>query len=153
MEAAKHPDLGPLIAKTAAALAVPPTILYVTPASSPQPALESPATEVILTTFPADTSTEVKAAWEPAVPTLLREGGAASAGMRGDTGGWMAGGIPYSRAPGPSGAEEGSTAWVHFVGWDSVAAHQAWRETDGFKEHVHLIRGKGEKDIFHIEKS
>ena len=154
MEAAKHPDLGPLLVKTAAALAVPPTILYITPETPLRPILDSPATEVIVVTFPPSASAEVKAAWEPAISTLFGKGSAAQSGMRGETGAWMAGGIPYSKPPGKDGQEEGSTAWVHLVGWGSVEEHKAWRETEGFKEHVHLIRGKGEvaTEMFHILK-
>ena len=135
--------------KAAGVCAVPPTILYITPHASPLPALDSPATEVFVATFPPDASADAKAAWEPAMPTLLREGKAQEHGMRAEAGAWMAGGIPYSKV-GP----EGSTAWAHLVGWGNVAEHKAFRESDGFKEHVHLIRGKGQSatDMFHILK-
>ena len=140
-----------MLYKTAKILAAPPTILYITPPVSPCQALDCSATEVFIATFPPSISDEVKKAWEPAMPTLLREGKAESFGMKpgAEMGGWMAPGIPYSKI-----GEEGSTAWVHFVGWSSVDKHTAFRASEGFKENVGLIRNKGQagSDMFHVLK-
>ena len=59
-----------------------------------------------------------------------------TAGIRAAAGGWLVEDIEHEKiGPGKKGK-----AFAAFLGWDSVEAHKKFRETDTFKDNIHLLR-------------
>ncbi len=66
---------------------------------------------------------------------------------KGTTGGWVVEELDLPKS------SEKAKAYVALLGWTSVDAHMAYRETQSFKDNVHLLRGaKDLKDVgmFHV---
>lgn len=71
-------------------------------------------------------------------------------GCRGSAGGWVAEELDL-----PGGSEKGK-AYVMLIGWTSVDSHMKYRETQSFKDNIHLLRGaKDLKNlaVFHVAAS
>ena len=54
-------------------------------------------------------------------------------GFKGASGGWVVEEVEYE-------GEKGKKAYVGLSGWESVEAHMAFRETQAFKDNIHLLR-------------
>lgn len=151
-KAVQSTTLSPYISTAASVCTAPPTVLYVSfdPAPS-QPALDAPATEVVIAYFAADASAETTAAVPGVLPKVLKLAGAKDAGMIAESGGWAQGEVKHASLLG-EGAK--GRAFVSVVGWESVEAHRAFRETEAFKANVGLLRGAGQKgmEMFHIAR-
>ena len=65
-------------------------------------------------------------------------------GFKGAAGGWVIEDVEYEGKKGK--------AYVAMIGWESVEAHMAFRETTAFKENIHLIReGPLGMELHHTE--
>lgn len=61
-------------------------------------------------------------------------------GIHSSTGGWAVG-EAQKEGMGEDGAVGPAKPWWGAIGWDSVNAHMAFRETEAFRELIPLLRG------------
>lgn len=115
---------------------------------SPHPATKalsnqtSPVTEICTIHFPATYSASDKKEFEQ---NLLDFVGIIEKNVATATG--FAGGWAIEKLPIPGRSEE-TTTYVACMGWQSVEAHLAFRETALFKQHKHLLDQA--KDLMHV---
>lgn len=103
----------------------------------------SPATEILLVHFPSNYSEADQKKFEDNVKELIgtieRDSGTYTA----SAGGWV---VEELTIPATS---EKSKAYLVLLGWQSVEAHLAHRETQSFKDNIHLLRKA--KDLKHLQ--
>jgi hypothetical protein len=68
--------------------------------------------------------------WERFVDVISKN----SSGYVGNTGGWVVEDLPFEDQPGKT--------YVAVVGWESIQAHMAYRETQAFKDTIPELRGQ-----------
>ncbi|KAK2599521.1 hypothetical protein N8I77_011272 [Diaporthe amygdali] len=116
----------------------------------PHTALRAPVTEILLIWFPSDASQEVR---DAATTRLQKFADAISeyADIKAINFGW---GVEndFPVRDGEEG-QKGSVLTAQ-VGWSSIEAHIQFRETDTFKDNIHLLReieGKIKMTMFHVK--
>lgn len=92
------------------------------------------ATEVVGHYFSADLSDSEKSTWESDLDKFAKVLEENAQGYRGFLGGWVVEEQEHKEVDGKT------ILWLSLLGWDSVEAHMAFRETDAFKDNVHLMR-------------
>ena len=105
---------------------------------SPPLVLQSPVTEIMLAYFPSDISSTAKHTASSQFQQFVEKGLSKSKDVKGVSYGWgLENDFPVR------GGEEGQlgSLLIAFIGWDSVEAHERFRETEAFKENVGLITG------------
>ncbi|KAK4947833.1 hypothetical protein LTR10_013341 [Elasticomyces elasticus] len=116
---------------------------------SPHPATKalsnrtSPATEICTIHFPATYAARDKKKFEQDLFNLVRIIESNVPTSTGFAGGWA---VEKLSLPGTS---EETTTFIACMGWQSVEAHFAFRETPLFKEHKHLLDQA--KDLMHVQ--
>ncbi|KAL8736773.1 MAG: hypothetical protein Q9166_000139 [cf. Caloplaca sp. 2 TL-2023] len=97
-----------------------------------------PVTEMITHYFSADISESERSSFESGMKEfhqVLKK----AEGFKGFAGGWVVEELEHKEV-------EGKTkSWQSCIGWQSVEAHMAFRETKDFKDNVHLIRSEFKK--------
>ena len=115
---------------------------------SPHPAIKalsnntSPVTEISTIHFPANFSAEDRNKFEQELlqfVAIIKKHVTTSTGF---AGGWAAEKVPMP------GTSEETTTFIACLGWQSVEAHFAFRETKLFKDNEHLLGHA--KDLKHI---
>ncbi|KAJ9651890.1 hypothetical protein H2198_008854 [Neophaeococcomyces mojaviensis] len=107
----------------------------------PHPATEalsdhvSPATEILMVFFPADYSEADQKKFEDDLKKLVAVIEKEAKTYTASAGGWV---VEEVDIPGTS---EKGKAYQVLIGWQSVEAHLAFRETQPFKDNIHLLRG------------
>ena len=91
---------------------------------------KSPVNEVLLLYVPQDAGDEVPAT----VDRFLEIASQTAQGATGYAHGWV---VEQLEKEGHEGKLKG---YYVFIGWDSVEAHMAYRETEAFKENIPMIR-------------
>ncbi|RVX66203.1 hypothetical protein B0A52_10095 [Exophiala mesophila] len=97
------------------------------------------ATEVFNAYFPADYSESDIATFDANVKEFLKSASDVSPEIKAATGGWA---VEHVEIP---GTQEKGRLFNGLISWTSVAAHQAFRESEWFKNNIHVLRGA--KDI------
>ncbi|MCJ1309021.1 hypothetical protein MMC25_002676 [Agyrium rufum] len=120
-------------------------ILYASPL---KPLADAPITEFIFAYFPPTYDTPEK--FDAAFDKFTKEGvaGGAPHGFLGAIRGWV-----HEEVEHKAFAEQGGKGkcFVGTVGWTSLEAHMAVRETQAFKDGVGLIReGPVARELFHV---
>ncbi len=100
----------------------------------PAPAF-SEVTEFIQIYFPADYSSEDQKAYHDSVKKFSSIAKRDWAEIRGTASGWVA-----EEVEDPKSAEK-AKVYVVLIGWPSVESHMKYRETQSFKDNIHLLRG------------
>lgn len=93
--------------------------------------------------FPADYSDADKKTFVENFKKLI-----AAVENNADTHKASAGGWVVEQLPIPGTSEKG-LVWTALIGWESVEAHLAFRQTQAFKDNIHWFRGA--KDIKHVD--
>ncbi|KAL8846693.1 MAG: hypothetical protein Q9221_008221 [Calogaya cf. arnoldii] len=93
----------------------------------------SPVTEMITHYFSADISESNQSSFESNMEEFVKCLEKAE-GFKGFAGGWVVEEAEHEAVEGKA------RLWQSCVGWQSVEEHMAFRETEDFKENVHLIR-------------
>lgn len=108
------------------------------------------ATENLQVYFPASYSQASQDTFAAAAKKLTDAiDGATDSGMTGAAGGWVIEDVPYAKAEGGK-----AKLFQAVLGWTSVEAHMKFRETETFKENIHLLRdaeGMLGFDVFHVK--
>ena len=113
----------------------------------PQPAttFSSPTVEIYTGYFPAATKAAEKDSWEQRFKhflTIMPE----ARGYQAHATGWVVEEVVHE------GIEGKAMAWVTAVGWESVEAHKAFRETELFKKMVEPLReGPTASEMHHLD--
>ena len=69
-------------------------------------------------------------------------------GFRGSASGWVIEDVEHESF----GEGKKGKAWVAVLGWDSVEAHMKFRETEAFKQNIHLLReGPVKMEVHHTK--
>ncbi|PVH93542.1 hypothetical protein DM02DRAFT_603839 [Periconia macrospinosa] len=117
----------------------------------PPDVLRSPVTEVMLAYFPTSIQQATKDANTARFKEFAEKGLRACASLQGLSYGWgIENDFPVRDAEG----EQKGTVFTALIGWPSVEAHMEFRETDAFKENIHLARGMEEMvkvGMFHVK--
>lgn len=87
----------------------------------------SPVTEVLTAYFEKEDD-----GFDAKVKQLVKAISENSEGFKGASGGWVIEDVEYEGKKGK--------AYVGLLGWESVDAHMAFRETQAFKDNIHLVR-------------
>ena len=89
----------------------------------------APVVEMLTLHFPADVEkSSFDSIWERFVDVLSKN----SEGFVGSTGGWVVEDVVFDGQPGK--------AFVAALGWESIQAHMAYRETQAFKDTIPEVR-------------
>ncbi|KAL8805413.1 MAG: hypothetical protein Q9182_001979 [Xanthomendoza sp. 2 TL-2023] len=99
----------------------------------------APVTEMIAHHFSSDISDDDRASFESNMKKFAQLLEEKAAGFKGFAGGWVVEDIEHAEVGGKT------KTWQSCVGWQSVEAHMAFRETEEFKDNVHLIRPEYKK--------
>lgn len=105
---------------------------------SPPLVLQSPVTEIMLAYFPSGISSTAKDTASSQFQQFVEKGLSKCRDVKVVSYGWgLENDFPVR------GGEEGQlgSLLIAFIGWDSIEAHERFRETEGFKENVGLITG------------
>jgi len=101
----------------------------------------APITEMLTFYFPADVEkSSFESIWERFVDVLSKN----SDGYLGNTGGWVVEDLAYEGQPGK--------AYVAAIGWESIQAHMAYRETQAFKDTISEVVGATRGRVMHHTK-
>ncbi|KAI4230307.1 MAG: hypothetical protein L6R36_000118 [Xanthoria steineri] len=100
----------------------------------PSAALTSPVTEMITHYFSANVSKSELSSFESSMKEFFRCLEENAEGFKGFAGGWVVEEVEHEDV------ESKAKSWQSCVGWQSVEAHMAFRETKHFKDNVDLIR-------------
>lgn len=106
------------------------------PPSSALSDTTSPATEVITIYLPSTYSADEQATFEDGIKKLIACVEENADGYTGSAGGWV-----IEERPLPKNASEKAKVYVAAIGWKSVEAHMAFRNTQPFKDNIHHLRG------------
>ena len=123
-----------------------PTVYHAT-VDPPQPAatFSSPIVEMFTAYFPAATKAADKESWQQRFKkflTIMPE----AKGYKAHATGWVVEEVVHE------GVEGKAIAWVTAVGWESVEAHMAFRETELFKKNVELLsEGPAAAEMHHLD--
>ncbi|KAG8170225.1 hypothetical protein KVR01_000970 [Diaporthe batatas] len=124
---------------------------HVTLTPYPHTALRAPVTEVLLIWFPSDLAPEVK----DAATKRLQQFADACLGSNGGIHAINIGWGVENDFPVRDGEEgQKGSLLTAMIGWLSIATHIQFRETDTFKDNIHLLRGiEGfvKMTMFHIK--
>lgn len=126
----------PFLANIRSILSGPPKIQHVdfSPHSELDKVLASPVTEIVNIHFEGDVPAEYAAGWE--------EFKAATVDAKGNHGAVFG---PTYETLEYEGVKGQAAALA--IGWDSKDAHMAFRETEPFKKHIHLLRSTSKKSF------
>ncbi|KAK3079459.1 hypothetical protein LTS18_004811, partial [Coniosporium uncinatum] len=108
---------------------------------SPHPATAAlstaPVTEILVRYFPTSLSDSDKKAVEDNLSQFSSKSGLTpgEAGFYGASSGWVLEEVANDKSEGGKG-----TAHLALLGWQSVDAHEQFRQTQGFKDNISLIR-------------
>jgi len=102
----------------------------------------SEATEFITAYFPADYSSEDQQTFHDSMKKFGAIVKSAWEGCRGSVGGWVA-----EELEDPKTSEK-AKAYIALIGWQSVQSHMDFRETQSFKDNIHVLRGA--KDLKNV---
>ncbi|KAL9036355.1 MAG: hypothetical protein Q9180_004346 [Flavoplaca navasiana] len=94
----------------------------------------APVTEMINHYFSADISQSEQSSFESSVKQFSQVLEEKAEGFKGFAAGWVVEEVEHE------GVEGKAKSWLSCIGWQSVEAHMAFRETKDFKDNVHLIR-------------
>lgn len=101
----------------------------------------APITEMLTFYFPADVEkSSFESIWERFIEVLIKN----SDGCVGDTGGWVLEDVAFEGQPGK--------AYVAAIGWESIQAHMAYRETQAFKDSIPEVRRAARGAAMHHTK-
>lgn len=106
----------------------------------------APVTEVIGHYFSASSSESERSSFESDLNEFATVAEENAEGYKGFLGGWAVEELDHPKVEGKA------RLWQSLIGWDSVDAHMAFRETDAFKESVHLMRPETLKasTLYHV---
>lgn len=104
------------------------------PSASLLAGFAAPATEVVGFYFSASVSDSEKSSFESNLDKFVKVMEEKAKGYRGAIGGWVIEEVEHPEIEGKA------KLWQTMARWDSVEAHMAFRETDDFKNNVHLLR-------------
>ena len=122
---------GPMAERLKTIAAKPPASHHVEFSPYPAPALSgvnAPLVEILRAYFPSSYSESDKQTFSENMMRFEQ-----NAGAEGSSGGWMLEQVPIP------GTSENGNVHVTAFGWQSLEAHRAFRETQGFKDNVHLL--------------
>lgn len=105
------------------------------------------ATEFITVYFPTDYPAEDQKNFEGNIKKLIDAVANNAKGFKDSAGGWVAEELDL---PDGSGKARG---FIALIGWESVEAHQKFRETQSFKDNIHWLRGAKDLKtlaVFHV---
>lgn len=91
----------------------------------------SPVTEVLTSYFEKEDE-----GFQSKFDQLVRVISDSAEGFKAASGGWVVEDVEYQGKQG----KKGKKAYVGLLGWESVEAHMACRETQAFKDNRHLLR-------------
>ena len=91
-------------------------------------------TEMINHYFAADISQSEQSSFESSMKQFSQVLEEKAEGFKGLAAGWVVEEVEHE------GVEGKAKCWLSCLGWQSVEAHMAFRETKDFKDNVHLIR-------------
>ncbi|KAL8998362.1 MAG: hypothetical protein Q9169_002575 [Polycauliona sp. 2 TL-2023] len=94
----------------------------------------APVTEMITHYFSAGISQSDQSAFESSVKQFSQVLEEKAEGFTGFASGWVVEEVEHE------GVDGKAKSWQSCLGWQSVEAHMAFRETEDFKDNVHLIR-------------
>ena len=100
----------------------------------PSSVVGAPMTEIIAHYFASDIPESDKSAFVLDLmkfKDILEEN---AKGYKGHAGGWVLEELEHKDVEGKA------KVWLSIVGWESVEAHMTFRESESFKDNVHLIR-------------
>jgi len=101
----------------------------------------APITEMLTLHLPADVEkSSFESIWERFIDITSKN----SNGYLGNTGGWVVEDLAYDGQPGK--------AYVAVIGWESIQAHMAYRETQAFKDIISEVRGVTTGRVVHHTK-
>lgn len=93
----------------------------------------APVTEVLTCYFESEGGSNKADGFEGRFDGLIRSiSDSGAEGFKGAAGGWMVDEVEYKG--------EKRKAFVGLVGWESVGAHMAFRETQAFRDNIPLLR-------------
>lgn len=101
----------------------------------------SPVTEVVDHYFVADLSDSEKSAFESNLNKFVKVLEENAEGYKGFAGGWIVEEQEHEDMDGKA------KVWHSCIGWESVDAHMAFRETKAFEENVYLMRPESKKAV------
>lgn len=108
------------------------------PSSSLNPDAAS-VVEVVGHYFSAGLSDSDKSSFESNLDQFANVLEDEATGYKGFLGGWVVEELDHPKVEGKA------KLWQSLIGWESVDAHMAFRETEAFKSNVHLMRPDGNK--------
>lgn len=94
-------------------------------------ACSAPVTEMLMIYLPSASDDFESTTWKPFITTLSEN----AQGFVGAAGGYCTEIVEYQ-------GEKGLSAYVAAIGWQSVDAHMAYRETEAFKGSIGSVRGQ-----------
>lgn len=107
--------------------------------------LAAPVTEFVTFYFPSSISSDDKKDFDEAMASFLDAPQQHADGFRGASTGWIVEEVEHASV----GKGRG---YVAALGWNSVEAHMAFRETDEFKKAIAPIREKAKGSVmYHIK--
>ncbi|CAI6311744.1 unnamed protein product [Periconia digitata] len=116
----------------------------------PPKVLHSPVTEVMVAYFPSNISQSTKDANSARFQEFTEKGLNTCSEVQGISYGW---GLENDFPLRDQEKDQKGTMFTALIGWSSIDAHMAFRETNEFKESIHLLRGFEELvklGMFHI---
>ncbi len=115
------------------------------PPSASASSFPAPVTELVTFYFPSSTSSSDKTDFDNAVSKFSKVPQQHADGFRGFCGGWIVEEVEHASVGKGCG-------YVAAVGWDSVDAHMAFRETKEFKEAIVDLRGRAKGSVmYHVK--
>ena len=113
----------------------------------PSAAFGSPVTELITAFFPASVSADVQAKFTENAGKFLKVSESAHDGFKDATAGWVVEQQDNEKVEGKK-----AKAYVAAIGWPSIDAHKAFRETQVFKDNIWLLgEGVADSEMHHIK--
>lgn len=111
------------------------------PPSAAVSGTSSPVTEVVDHYFVADLSDSEKSDFESNLSKFVKVLEEKADGYKGFAGGWIVEEQEHKDMEGKA------RVWQSCIGWESVDAHMAFRETQVFRDNVHLMRPESRKAV------
>lgn len=117
---------------------------------SPHPADDSladhisPATEILTFFFPTNYSESDQKKFEDDLKKMVAVIEKEATTYKASAGGWVVEEIPI-----PDTSDK-AKAYTALIGWESVEAHLAFRETQAFKDNIHLLRQAKDLKKLHV---
>lgn len=107
--------------------------------SSDGPVTASPVTELVSFYFPPDFA---EADFDEPLQTFADAAAQHAQGLRASAHGWSVEKDIEHASLAAAGAKGKGKVWLLVVGWDSIDAHMAYRQTDAFRETIGGLRAK-----------